>query len=292
MFPEPTVKNAIAYRLREPLLRLFCDAHTVLAHHKVPLRIRRDLRSRYVAASLDKPRTENEERLCSFKNRYQGEEIWLLGNGPSLNAIDLSFLKDEVTIGTNGIFLASEDFGFNVTHYVVEDFLVAEDRSSAIQDLKEPQVWVGNYLDYCLSPLPQAVWLNVSPFLPRHRKYPRFSTDARRILYSGGTVSYLCLQLAYFFGARRVNLIGFDHNYIEPLDDYRFGSIVTSKDADSNHFRPDYFGPGLRWHRPQVHRMERAYLKAKEAFTANDRLIVNRGIGGNLEVFPRDPIVQ
>ena len=291
MFPEPTVKNAIAYRLREPLLRPFCDSHTVLAQHKVPLRIRRDMRTRYVAASLGKPKTKNEERLCAFKNCYQGGEIWLIGNGPSLNELDLSFLKDQVTIGTNGIFLASEDFGFNVTHYVVEDFLVAEDRSSAIQDLRESQVWVGNYLNYCLSPLPEAIWLNVSPFLPRLRKSPKFSFDASRILYSGGTVTYLCLQLAYFFGAQRVNLIGFDHNYEEPDSGARFGSILTSHQPDRNHFRNDYFGPGFRWHRPRLERMERAYRVAREVYEGSGRCIVNRGVGGSLEVFAREPLL-
>lgn len=291
MFAEPTVKNAITYRLREPLLRLFCDSHTVLAHHQIPLGLRRDLRTRYRAASLGNPQTENEQRLCSFKNCYQGEAIWLLGNGPSLNDVDLSFLKDEVTIGTNGIFLASEDFGFNVTHYVVEDFLVAEDRASAIQNLKQSQIWVGNYLDYCLSPLPQAIWLNVSPFLPRLRKVPKFSCDASRILYSGGTVSYLCMQLAYFFGAQRVNLLGFDHSYEEPSSGDRFGSILTSHESDNNHFRSDYFGPGFRWHRPRVERMERAYSKAREVYERSGRCIVNRGVGGNLEVFNRESLL-
>jgi len=289
-FPEPRILDAIRYRIREPFVAPFCDRHTVLPQQSVSLKQRSHLRSRYKSAARGLPQTDNEERLCAFKDAYKGCEIWLLGNGPSLNELDLNFLKSEITIGTNGILLGHKRMGFSVTHYVVEDFLVAEDRAEQIKEVSTSQVWAGNYLAYCLGPNASTIWLNVSPFLPRTAKKPRFSFDARRILYSGGTVSYLCLQLAYYLGASQVNLVGFDHSYVEPVAKHRFGSIYTSNAADQNHFREDYFGPGYRWHRPNVTRMERAYAVARTAFESSGRNILNRGPGGNLEVFKRLPL--
>ena len=289
-FPEPRILDSIRYRIREPFVAPFCDRHTVLPQQRISLKQRSHLRSRYKLAARDRPQTENEERLCAFQDAYKGNEIWLLGNGPSLNELDLSFLKNEITIGSNGILLGQKEMGFSVTHYVVEDFLVAEDRAEQIRQISTSQVWAGNYLDYCLGPQASTIWLNVAPFLSRRPKKPKFSFDARRILYSGGTVSYLCLQLAYFFGASQVNLVGFDHSYVEPVAKHRFGSIYTSTTADKNHFREDYFGPGYRWHRPNVARMERAYEVALSAFESSGRTILNRGVAGNLEVFKRLPL--
>jgi hypothetical protein len=41
------------------------------------------------------------------------------------------------------------------------------------------------------------------------------------------------------------------------------------------------------FHDPNMERMERAYLKAKEVFEADGRKIYNAGIGGKLEIFDR-----
>ena len=90
-------------------------------------------------------------------------------------------------------------------------------------------------------------------------------------------------------GFSEIYLIGFDHNYKIPDDakkNNRSNEILSQSD-DHNHFHPDYFGKGYRWHDPQVDRMEKAYRKAKEAFEMDGRVIFNATIGGKLEVFKR-----
>ncbi len=42
---------------------------------------------------------------------------------------------------------------------------------------------------------------------------PRFTTDARRRVWEGATVTNLALQLAYHMGIEKAILIGVDHNF-------------------------------------------------------------------------------
>ena len=131
------------------------------------------------------------------------------------------------------------------------------------------------------------VWTNVRVNYTNYHKFPNFSTDAVRQLWVGGTVSYLCLQLAYHMGFSDVHLVGFDHNYTIPSDAKIDGNRIETTSTDPNHFHPDYFGKGYRWHNPRVDRMEIAYVRAREQFEATGRRVFNATVGGKLEVFDR-----
>ena len=108
-------------------------------------------------------------------------------------------------------------------------------------------------------------------------------------MWTGGTVSYLCMQLAYYMGFRQVYLVGFDHSYRIPKDAVIKGNDILSQSADPNHFSGDYFGKGKRWHDPMVDRMATAYGKAKKYYEKSGRQIINATAGGKLEVFDRMP---
>src|SRR3546814_15854080 len=71
-----------------------------------------------------------------------------------------------------------------------------------------------------------------------------------------------------------------DHNYARPDHLQSVVTVWTSNGEDPNHFHPDYFGKGYRWHDPMVWRMEVAYRKAREVFEANGRVVKNATVGG------------
>ena len=54
-----------------------------------------------------------------------------------------------------------------------------------------------------------------------------------------------------------------------------------------NHIHPDYFGPGYRWHDPNVARMEAAYRCARRELESAGITVMNATAGGHLEVFDR-----
>jgi FkbM family methyltransferase len=111
-------------------------------------------------------------------------------------------------------------------------------------------------------------------------------------VYAGGTVTFTCIQLAYYFGFREIYLIGVDADYKIPADAEVVGrtgvSELDMKSDDPNHFDPNYFGKGFRWHDPNVDRMLAAYAEAKRVTEASGASrIYNATVGGKLEVFPR-----
>ena len=251
-----------------------------------PVAAWRTLRCRLAARGL--PLTRNERVIAGLKGAHRGERCFILGNGPSLNACDLTRLKNETTFGVNSIFLNRDPMGFDPTYYVVEDVLVAEDRAEAIDAYRGPRCkFFGHYLRRFLAGDDATCWLNVLVDYADYDGFPRFSPDASRRLWVGGTVSYLCLQLAYHMGFAEVYLVGFDHAYTIPETVERDGRRLTSTASDPNHFHGDYFGKGYRWHDPQVERMEVAYRRAKAAFEADGRKVFNATAGGKLEVFDR-----
>jgi len=221
-------------------------------------------------------------RVASLKNKYAGKRCFVLANGPSLKSTDIRLLKNEVTIGSNALFLYFDEMGYKPTFLTVEDRLVAEDRAVELNAMRGVQKVFPRDLAYCLSDDEDTVFVN---FVRHYRGFPRFSDDFAATCYWGGTVSMMNLQLAYFLGCNPIYLIGFDHSYSVPknLDSH----VILSDSDDINHFHPGYFGKGYRWHDPQVDRMETAYREARRFLDSKGVEIFNATAGGKLSVFER-----
>jgi hypothetical protein len=229
--------------------------------------------------------TKNEKKIRSFKNIHQGKRCFIIGNGPSLNKVDLTKLKDEITFGVNGIYLNYDKMGFYPTYYVIEDYLIAEDRSEEINSLENSFKFIPSYLDYTLKINNKSVIFNAYINYRELPFKPQFSENCARKICVGGSVSYMCLQLANYMGFKEIYLIGFDHNY--PKLDQGNDSVITNLTKDENHFTPGYYRKGERLHDPNVERMEAGYLTANKFLTKNGINVFNLTPGGHLEVFER-----
>lgn len=234
---------------------------------------------------------EYKKKLLSLKDIFKGERCFIVGNGPSLNKIDLNLLKNEYSFAVNGIFYKTDEMGYKPNFYVVEDNHVVYDNLKKINKYK---------CDYNFYP---ALYKGVIKaqdnviFLPTdwgfYREFhpsfcvPRFSKECENTIYVGQSVTYMNLQLAYYFGFSKVYLIGMDFSYAVPKETEINGVNYTSKVDDPNHFHPKYFGKGKKWHAPKLNRVLMNYIKAKEVFDENGREIINATVGGKLEIFPR-----
>ncbi|WP_335595108.1 FkbM family methyltransferase [Hyphomonas sp.] len=230
-------------------------------------------------------------RLEALAARYAGRKrCFIIGNGPSLSRTDLEKLKDEVTFATNGFFLKAADLSWTPTFYVVEDHLVAEDRAEDIHKLASWTKLFPANLAYVLEPDENTTFFDHRP----RPSFPHgfdFSFEADKQTYAGGTVVYTCMQLAAYFGFTEIYLVGVDADYKIPDDvtvsgDGRVKELDMESD-DTNHFHPDYFGKGKRWHQPNVDVMLGAYEEARKQCSARGVVISNATLGGKLDVFPR-----
>lgn len=215
-------------------------------------------------------------RVGGYHNRYQGKSCVIIGNGPSLNQMDLSQLRDKLTFGLNRGYMLFDRIGAPTSFLVCVNALVLEQFGADIARQPVPKFlsWAGR---------------DVVPFT-RDTAFIRtsgaidFSHDARHLLYEGNTVTYVAMQLAYYMGFETVILIGVDHNFSDKGTPH---TTVTTQEGDANHFDPNYFGKGIKWQLPDLEGSERAYALAKQVFEADGRRIIDATLGGKLHIFPK-----
>lgn len=231
----------------------------------------------------------SKRQLASLHNKHKGERCFVICNGPSLNQTDLTKLEDEVTFGTNLIFLKFPELTFRPSYYVAMDDLVLEDRYREINALSQEGMvrFLPTEIAYCLRNNKDVIWMNC-PDTDGDVGVPSFSKHPELFLFHGSTVTFICLQLAYHLGCDPVYLIGCDTSYsrppsVEVIDDAHW----ISRGGDPNHFDSRYFGTGFRWHDPRTDLMIRSYKLARWIFEEDGRKIYNASAGGELEVFER-----
>ena len=113
---------------------------------------------------------------------------------------------------------------------------------------------------------------------------PGFSSDVRRRVWEGATVTNVALQIAFHMGFQQVILIGVDHDFTSKGD---ANKTVVSQGDDPNHFAPDYFGKGYKWQLPDLDTSEIGYAFAREAYQKAGREVLDATVGGKLTLFPK-----
>lgn len=229
--------------------------------------------------ALDPRGLRSRAALRAMKDRHSGERCVLIGNGPSLKNTDLSLLYNEVTFSMNRGYLYYDRIGKPCTYHVTVNGLVIEQFHTELENLETTR-FVTWGQRHPLRRDTDTIFIG-GPMLDL---YPRFCKDPTRDLWTGATVTYVSLQLAYYLGFSQVILIGVDHNFATQGDANR---EVVSEGTDPNHFHPDYFGKGVRWQLPDLETSEIAYRLARQAFEADGREILDATVGGKLKVFPK-----
>jgi len=235
----------------------------------------------YPAAYLHPWRLRSIQKLRSYHNKYRGERCVVIGNGPSLRKMDLSPLQQEITFGMNRVYLAFEEWGFSTSFLVSVNELVIEQCKEDFHDLRMPKFFSWHSRDTLY---PQGPPDPQTHFLFTTYTGPTFTEHAACRMWEGATVTYVCLQLAFFMGFETVILIGVDHHFESRG---KANQMVISQGADRNHFLSNYFGKGFRWQLPDLKTSEAAYRMAREAFQQDDRKIIDATLDGQLTVFPK-----
>jgi hypothetical protein len=190
--------------------------------------------------------------------------------------MDLSFLKSEITFGTNKIFLGIEKFDFYPTYYCCANPLLFQDNIEAIMEMDCPQFFCEPIRQF-IPDDQEAMFLRPVP--------GGFQEDISKGIYEGFTVTNVCLQVAFYMGFQEVYLIGIDHYYQTPAG--MPNEIVTAEGADVNHFSNKYFSDGARWYLPDLENSEKSYRDALQHFQAAGRTLIDCTVEGKCTVFPK-----
>lgn len=226
-----------------------------------------------------KPATEpvDFERLRQFKDIHAGQRVVILGNGPSLNNMDLSFLANEIVFGMNKIYLGFEKFGFYPRYFVAVDDLVLEQAHNEIAKISCIK-FVTHRAAGFLPATPLTFHMNTDHGLPE-----RFYHDITSGVREGHTVMHATLQIARYMGFSEVVIIGMDHRFKTQSGP---NQVTYMAGPDPNHFTDAYFS-GHNWNGPNLIQAERSYAAARAAFEAEGKRIIDATLDGACEVFEK-----
>jgi hypothetical protein len=219
-----------------------------------------------------------------------------MGNGPSLNQTDLALLRNEYVWGTNRCYLLFDRIPWRPSFYTAVDNRVVPDISrdirGLVRDMRSTLFFfpVAFRTKRILCSDKNVYWYNQVLLDESRLPGGMFSIDAALKVSSVRTVTIAALQLAVYLGFNPIYLIGCDTSYKIPSSVYHEKGdpdrLVSTQD-DPNHFDPDYFGKGRKWHDPHVDRMIFHFQQAKTVCDELGVSVYNATVGGNLEVYPR-----
>jgi hypothetical protein len=216
--------------------------------------------------------------LDALRDTAKTRRCVIIGNGPSLNLMDLSPLAGEATFALNRGYLLFPRIGAPSTYLVSVNEFVVEQSGAEMLATPGPKFFSWRNRRHLPTQRGDIVFV-------RSVYRPGFSTDiARRGLWEGATVTFVALQLAYHIGYREVILVGVDHSFATAGPAHQ---LVTSTGADPNHFDPSYFGAGYKWQLPDLEMSEVAYALARRAFEAAGGRILDATVNGKLNVFDK-----
>src|SRR5690606_19847487 len=81
----------------------------------------------------------HRQKLTNYYNKFAGHDCFIIGNGPSLNKMDLTTLNNYYTFGLNKIFLIFQRVSLSLDFLVSVNPLVIQQSIDEFNKLKIPK---------------------------------------------------------------------------------------------------------------------------------------------------------
>ena len=214
--------------------------------------------------------------LSRFRDIHRGERIFIVCNGPSLNAMDLTPLRGQIVFGLNKIFLGLDRFGFYPRYMAVVNDKVVAQEARALRAMTS----VKFVTDRAAHILPQG---SLTYHMRTTQIPDPFCHDIARSVREGHTVTFVALQIAHYMGAAEVVIVGMDHRYAQSGPP---NAELTMTGPDPNHFSDAYFGY-QKWDAPNLAQSEASYRIAREVYAAGGRRIIDATVDGACDIFEK-----
>ncbi|NQT03917.1 MAG: DUF115 domain-containing protein [Planctomycetes bacterium] len=222
------------------------------------------------------------------------KRAYVIGNGPSLNDIDIKKLASETTMSFNRAHIAYEEWGFYPTYYMCIDGIVLGNIKDDINRLIKHSSITHFFLPDWIRP--SIIDSNKVTFI--HLNKGQFFGTGFDNLSVLGNVGACSTQVLNILGYNQIVLLGTDCRYEEsdlecveiehnPDDKVRRIVYKSKGDCDPNHFRPDYFGAGCEYGKPQQQNHFKNWKYLSEHASSYDVEIISSSPNSNLNtIFP------
>ena len=229
-------------------------------------------------------KTASGKRLKQYQNVHKGGTCFLIGNGPSLRAHDLTLINEAgyPTFAFNRIYYIFEDTAWRPTYYISQDEKMLAGCCEQVSALDLPHKFIPVnlrwYFDIHVD--------GAEEFFLDGKKDTDFwfSDDIAHGVCWASTVMYTAAQFAAYMGFKMIYLIGVDHHFHISRD--RAGNIVVD-DTVKDYFTDAYNQDKDQLVIPSTDISTDTYYAMKRFCDERNIRVFNATRGGKLEVFER-----
>ena len=232
-------------------------------------------------------KTKYGKRLTDYKDKYTGKRCFLIGNGPSLQAKDLTKLHEsgEITFAFNRIYNIFDKTPWRPTFYISQDEKMLAGCVDTVNSLNIPTKFIPIQLKWWNNiAIDNAAYFNMVNQKTEDPRQFGFSDNIPKCIYNASTCMYTAAQLAAYMGVQKIFLIGVDHHF--HISQNNSGKIVVGNSA-RDYFTDKYNEDKDELYIPNTERSTLTYLAMKRHCDARNIVVYNATRGGKLEVFPR-----
>ncbi len=224
--------------------------------------------------------------MKGLHNSHIGESCFIIGNGPSLKAEDLSMLKKKNidTFAVNRIYKIFSQTDWRPTYYVNTDAVLIRDCLDEVNKIESKMKFIPLQNKYYLEINVDNATYFFRNDIRANDQPEMFSLDCTNQVNMRGTVTIACMQLAMHLGYKNIYLLGIDHNFDKIITES--GEIVIDTSV-KNYFCDSYDDDVINEVQHDVGTTTRAYMDVKKFIDNTDVKIYNASRQTKLDVFPK-----
>jgi len=215
---------------------------------------------------------------------HKDERCFIIGNGPSLNKIDLYKLRDEITFGCNKIYLNRMNIN-SVKYYFVIDMIMSMELTDEI-----------NYYLTTNNSNTEKIFTHIN--WARDFNFDKIYATDWNVYYHGlvKNTGMLMILVAIHMGCNPIYLVGMDCDYgdltkiAKSIEGEKHTYILNRGNIDNSHFSQEYFNSNNKfdWHPNIVNKDILPGFKKIKGYAINHKsTIYNATGGGILEYFDK-----
>lgn len=223
--------------------------------------------------------------MAKIHNSHPGEMCFVIGNGPSLTAEDLTTLheNDVDTFAVNRIFKIFPQTPWRPTYYVSTDAVMIRDTLSDVEAIPSEK-FIPLQNKYYLGIKVRGAHYFFRNDLRDNDQPEGFGLDCTEQVNMRGTVTIACIQLAIHMGYRKICLLGIDHNFDKVITEN--GEVVIDPGV-KNYFCDGYDDDVANEVQHDLGNTTRAYMDVRRFCDAHGITVLNASRQTKLQVFDR-----
>lgn len=233
---------------------------------------------------------KNLNLIKKLKDKHKGQRCFIICNGPSLSANDLTKIHEhgDISIGINLIGRIYKNTPWRATYLsLTDDIIFASKENKMISEQSHGEIKFYHNKRFFKSLKSQGEKLYLS-FDESYQLLdnPKFDSNITHSIPSIGTSAYACIELAVYLGCNEIYIIGCDLSYKVNLN--RDGTVTFNDDGKDHFYKNEEEAIASCKTKPYpTWQMQVAFDAAAKFSIEQGYIIRNATRGGKLESFPR-----